>query len=904
MVKYGKQYRQLQLDEWKKYYLDYKGLKHKIRQMKRALVKDIKIINKEDKPSLLSTPLLPEEIEKNKEGIDLYNDKKGQNLKEFISLLINEFKKSYNFFIGLEKALIKKVNTHLYTQTSYSTYTLDELSKEMEKISLTIYLTKCLNAFINDIMMAIKKILKKFDKNFASLYGLITPHIILKLLSKDKSELEYILQFKIIDEISTILESSTLELKRFYDQNNEDSPDNAKKRETFIAKYNDTLKYIKDIDELIYFKTQYKDWIDYISKKKNKKGTKYSENDIFNPILSSSYYRDNLLDKFLSTKDAFNEIKTIQKKITSVNKRNIILILTQAFFYNSLLTCIFPVLFTNLYKKMNNIFIFIILATTYIGQWCSKFIFYNCLSIKKLKFSYLICYLLFFVGSLIYILSFLNNSQNEWKVLILGGARFLIGLGSNPMMGKKYLTLYTPKYLLPILSKIYLIIELFGFILGPCFTLLFSLMEYSPIYDSSNCIGYYGAIVSILLIIVNQLFLISPGDQKFTVVENQTKDDVNISTSKYIANNNIEDDDEEDKEFYKLQKEKNERKTAGLEPTRSDDIQIEVNDNEPTKSNVGLGNTGSDANIKDEKDEDTNYNKIMEGQNEIAIHINNNVDTGRYSEVELSSEQQNNIDEIINKLYKSQENSNFTYIDMMPRTLDDIILNEQKTFGYMNTNFVIIILLLFSNNLIKENLIIYSAFIIFKRFFKENESPNTIIKICLLISAELLLQLISLFFIMPFYKVNLIFKKNLIIFMISSIVFMIPLLFSSDSYIYAYIPIVSIDILIHKIIEVICSCFLVYLIPPQWKYAHIKASSLPIYLMNFGKIISCAFCFISILNENKNQNVNIPFTFLYNNALLVLFALCTYLIIGIIIYKSQNFRVKALARILRRKTLE
>ena len=41
MVKFGKQYRLLQLDEWKKYYLDYKGLKHKIRLMKRVLVKDL-----------------------------------------------------------------------------------------------------------------------------------------------------------------------------------------------------------------------------------------------------------------------------------------------------------------------------------------------------------------------------------------------------------------------------------------------------------------------------------------------------------------------------------------------------------------------------------------------------------------------------------------------------------------------------------------------------------------------------------------------------------------------------------------------------------------------------------------------------------------------------------------------
>ena len=431
MVKYGKQYRKLQLNEWKKYYLDYKGLKHKIRQMKRVLVQDIKVKEKSNRPSLLSTPLLPEEIVDNKDGSDIYSDKKGQHLKEFISLLINEFKKSYNFFLNIEKVLVKKVNSHLYIQTSYSTFTLPELTKEMKSLSLTIYLTKCLNAFINDIMMAIKKILKKFDKHFSHLYGLLTPHLILKLLSKDKSELEYFLQFKVIDEISTIIESIALDLKRYFDQNTEND---AKNREEFIAKYKEVLKYIKDIDELIYFKTQYKDWIDYITQKKYKKWTKYSENDIFNPILSASYYKDNLLDKFLSTKDAFKEIKNIQRKITLVNKRNIILIITQAFFYNTLLTCIFPILFYKHFSdndNVNNIHIFIIVATTYLGQWCSTFFFYNCMSIKKIKFSYIICYLLIFVGALIYILSIFNK---ELPVLIFGIARFLIGLGSNPMM--------------------------------------------------------------------------------------------------------------------------------------------------------------------------------------------------------------------------------------------------------------------------------------------------------------------------------------------------------------------------------------------------------------------------------------------------------------------------------------
>ena len=131
--------------------------------------------------------------------------------------------------------------------------------------------------------------------------------------------------------------------------------------------------------------------------------------------------------------------------------------------------------------------------------------------------------------------------------------------------------------------------------------------------------------------------------------------------------------------------------------------------------------------------------------------------------------------------------------------------------------------------------------------------------------------------------------------MIASIVFMIPLSII-DHPIGAYLPIATIDIFIHKVIEVVCCCYLVYLIPPQWKYAHIRASSLPIYLMNLGKIFACTICFICYKHEKK--------VFKYNMYLLNSIAIIVYGIIGIVIYKSNNFRVKALARVLRKRAVE
>ena len=956
MVKYGKQYRLLQLEEWKKYYLDYKGLKHKIKEMKRVLVKELKINKNVNRPSLLTTPLLPDESNDNESIAVLYTERNGEYLKEFVELLKKEFKKSYDFFIDIEKNIVKKINNHLITQTSYSNYSLAELSKEMNSLSLTIYLAKSLNSFINDIMTAIKKILKKFDKNFSHLYGLITPHLILQLFSKKNSEFDYMLEFKIIDEVSVIAESSAKELKKYFDQNNDNSGNkNSDKNEyinTFLDKYNLTLKYIKDIDELINFKTQYKDWVDYVvGKKDSKKSTKFLENDIFNPILSASYHKDNLLDKFLSTKEAFNEIKSIQKPISLMNKRNIILILTQVFFYNTLLTCIFPSLYFYEYmcaiEKDNtidnfwflNISIFLIVGSTYFAQFLSIFIFYNYVPIKYIKISYIISYSFIIIGSLIYILSIFQNFRGEeeskdasdvghYKIrsLILGISRFLIGLGSNPMQGKKYITLYTPKYYLPIISKIYLIIELSGFIIGPSITALFSFLRIGrKIYCMFNCLGYYGFIGSLILLIINFFLFTSPKNTNFFIVKNQTKDDVNISNSQVAKNNFEDDEDTQDKEFYKLQKEANERKSQGLDPTKSDEVHIEIKDNEPTKSGL-IKTTSSNFEEKEKEGEGVDYNKIIENEgeglehNEIAEKFLSNVDTGRYSDVDMSDEQKDDDKEKKEKLNIYQENSNFKYINMIPRTLDDIILKEQKTFGYMNKNFIIILLLLLFNNFIKENLIIYSAYYILFIIYDNGEvinipkdedvlyysqKKNTIIQIiCLLISCEYLLQILSIVFIMPFYKVNLIFKKNLIIFMIMSIVLMIPLSIPYLDKIYIYVPIVSLDIVIHKIIETRTCCYLVYLIPPQWKYAHIRASSLPIYFMTFAKLCACALCFLCFNGPTDVDKDSLKKIFKLDQHILIAIAFFIYGIIGFIIYKSDNFRVKALARILRKRAME
>ena len=131
--------------------------------------------------------------------------------------------------------------------------------------------------------------------------------------------------------------------------------------------------------------------------------------------------------------------------------------------------------------------------------------------------------------------------------------------------------------------------------------------------------------------------------------------------------------------------------------------------------------------------------------------------------------------------------------------------------------------------------------------------------------------------------------------MIASVVFMVPLAFHLP--LEVYVPITSIDICLHKIIEVLCSCYLAYLIPPKWKYAHLRASSLVIHVMTFAKIFSCLLCF-SCFSEQAKEKIKT------NMYILTAITFFIYGTIFTIIYKSKNFRVKALIRILGKRTDE
>ena len=921
MVKYGKYYRDLQIPEFIESYIDYKKLKQKIKQIQNHLpqINNNSInFSINSNQNLKLRPTLASSLEEQESP---EKDKYLMLLNEFKNLLSEEFQKCFKFFKLIRKQLHNKLNRHLYTQTNYTSYNLEEFLKEITNIRGTIYLAKCLNDFINDNMTALKKILKKFDKKFSNYFGNIGPKYILENLSNKHSDMEYLLQFKIIDETSTICESNLHLLNECFKEyclNNEVS--NESKLE-FEDKYNSINQFIKDIDEIIYFRIQYKEWF-YYTKKESQiiSQSKLFKNLMFNPILFSAYHKDDLMNKFLSRKEEIKDIEKMQVPMTLNNKINMALIFIHNFFYNTLISGIYPLLFELMGETEDKSFIpysLLIIASTYLFSYFS-IMFYNYFGNKNIRAAYVVSYILFMLGSFSYIFSYQKNEANEFNDTLFKSSmigflifsRIIIGLGATPTVGKKYILNYSSKYFLPYISKIYVFISILGHSFGPLIG--FFLYEIPDIkftkfiyYSKFNSIGWYGFIMSFILLITHLILFTPPYSKKFKrIITNQSFVQVTETSQQTAETPFLDFEDTQDKEFYQLQKEKIKEE--------SDENDYMENNQEDNAQARNLSDDEIKIVTTEEKDQLNEENEQNKYKTEVKFRKSNTVSKHENIFFQSSSakklKEKNEANKFqVNPLLKieelnkelnvkdeSLEEGSFTDVNMIPRAIEDIIRKEKTNFGYLNKNLLMILFTLFFNNLLKENIVGYCSYYFYYLIKFEPKKDSIEPKyLSLFISVSYLLEIFSMPFILPLHRLNKLIKKFLIILMLLSLLLMIPITISKFLNIYIYFIINSLIFLISSIIEVLSSCYLAYLTPPEWKFSRFNAGILPLIIMTFGKLSGCLIC-LSAFTENLN----------YNHYIIIGLSFIGYGISSIFILKSKNFRIKAIARIMRKSELE
>ena len=933
MVKFGKLYRSIQIEEFTGYYIDYKKLKQKIKKIRETIPSTSTsfISNNSSFNNLkfnLNLSISNDEYIPNTSQLSITDNKYNQQMVDFKNLLDKEFQKFFKFFQKIKIQLHNKLNRHLYTQTNYSTYTEEEVLREINNLRVTIYLAKCLNAYINDNMMAIKKILKKFDKKFNIYFGNLGPKYILDNLCKENSDFEYILQFKIIDETCCIIEDNTKLLKEYYMEITAGKGRKIKREEDpFFIKYNEIWEFLLDIDELIYFKIQYKEWFYFI--KKNavmKKQSALFKNLMFNPILFSAYHKDDIMNKFFTRKDQLKEVENIQVQISISNQINIILILIQTFFYNTLISGIYPLqfIYINYYETFSeknyklDEYSFLIISSTYICSYFSIMI-YHLFGSKRIKLAYILSNIFFFFGSLFYILSFNEQKNIKFFYAFLIVSRICIGFGANPLMGKKYILSYSPSYFLPKFSKIYVFISLLGHSMGPFFMFIFfatNKEDYTKIvgniiFSKYNSLGWYGIFISIMLIFLDIFCFTSPTSKEFTKLKSKNKNLENhISEGRKTQFLNDDNDDTEDKEFYKLQKEmidKIDNKSEDIINTEDNNIYINntikiSNKKEHIKeNNQNFPNSNNDNEINSI----INTNNSIASNNSILLRKTLSYNAKKSISFDFNNENYNKNPLLIIKeeekddpnINMESENGNFVNINMIPRTIDDLKRKEKKAFSYLNKNLLIILIILFFCNLLRENFIAYSCYYILYKNQKDKSSALPIFLpqyLCISISISYFLEFFSMFFILPLYKINTKLKRMLVILLLLTIILIIPICF--EILLIIYFILVSLIILISAIIEVLSSAFLAYLTPPDWKISHINAGSLPFYIMNFGKLLGCLICCSSLARNRFVPHIN--------NLIVLIITCIGYIISGVFIFKSKNFRIKAICRIMRKAELD
>ena len=915
MVKYGKKYREYQIEEWKDNYINYKLLKQKIKEIKRKLP--------EKNPTKLEKKIMdinPMSLDGKGDNFNyfenLYKLENGNYLKEFVELMNKEFHKFYIFFSNTEKQLYKEINTHLYTKENYSKFSKKDIRYELNSIGVSIYLAKCLNCFVNDNLMAVKKILKKFDKKFSAYYGLITAKYVIGELSASANDLDYLIQFKLIDEASVVCENNAKILKKLYDSDdvpetninsNEEENEKIEIEADFNQQYQEVFLCIKEIDLIVDFKMQYKEWFSFIKKgnKLMKNHPILLENDIYNPLMSYTNNRDSLVEKFLSTKEAFKQILDVQMSVSEYNETNMSLILIQKFFYNTLITCMNPVIFS--FIPLENIIekptlqlyqIFIAFAIEKLSFFFSLFFFRHAGNRTMLLISYTLC----FFGSLFFIFSCglaFTESQDLARFIYFTLSRIFIGLGSNEIVGRKYIELYSPRFYLISISKKYTIVNFLGNACGPLFSfILFVIipdksLDKNYVFNVYNYMGWYGAVFSVFLLIISWIFFTLQYSDDFHMIRHESYIDASIvPTEENNKKEKKKSKNKHKKNKIKEEGQKSYKKIKKEEKIEDENIKNDLNDNLLDDAlNINEVEKESNKNIEKEKKENNIEEQVSSSKSVNAC--SSNIDSGMNSTI-LTTSQKKLINKIDNKLDEFNTKSNFTNINLIPSNIDLVIKYERKSCGYIKKCLLIILIIFFIAGLLKENIVLSFSYHL---KIKEEAISFGFEYVCLFLACIHSLEIVSIYFVLPLDRINILFKKYIIIFMFSSIIFMIPISVKDlafENWVWIYFLCVLMIVISSSIIEILCSCFVSYLLPPESKFLFFDAEKLPIRVLVIGKICGCLFCLFDM--DNTHGNINNP-VLLGISSVVYLFAIL-YLII------SKEFRIKVISRMIKKKIYE
>lgn len=450
-----------------------------------------------------------------------------ESLQEFISTfkedLDKQLKKIYICFIQNERKLYVAINSHLHIRQNYDTFSIRQISKELDDLKHTAQYTYNIINYISINLNALKNLLRLFDKAFKSIYGELSTLYITNKINTVGSDLAYILRFKIIDEASTIVEDlieelrdRTIELrknnfKKLTNTLNDDdildtqlilpmnSVDSSNEEDTTtdkneIVKQNihlieDISIILKNIDDIIRtFKITFKEWTSISNKKPTDSGSK-----------------NNTKMKYAGSSSSLTSLPLFSIGDTAIsddNKRNINILSLLNFFIS-----IFEiVVYSNAIDVLNDSIGFngIIIALHYFTEMISSLY-----TKRMIGSSYKKPIIVNSIIALLSIILYIIGVRNTNGLLFIIISRAIFGFGMNRGLYKNYIINFTPKKMIKnyvVRSKIINYVgNIFGILIQIGIYIFYRGNDDSNIinYHTISCIvSFFGIIISLALVVL------------------------------------------------------------------------------------------------------------------------------------------------------------------------------------------------------------------------------------------------------------------------------------------------------------------------------------------------------------------------------------------------------------------
>ena len=432
-----------------------------------------------------------------------------------------------------------QINTRLHVRKKYKNFSLAQLKKELHELkSLSSYATS-LSCYVYLNMTGMSKIMKKFDKKFKRYNLNFTKNFVIEKYQKKNSDLLYIHQYKILDEVGACVEQLKIELKARYEK--------LIKSENVPASNSGKIVESQNIEEgLLQEPNKENEGIDKIKDDFHNLQTSignmeaYYHNislifEVWMRYIKSNEYRSHIYSvKENFIKEENNLIDNEEDGITQKPKhflspesyKNIRIILIQAFLMSLCSTYIYPTVFyflaandtkdENIKKLKQGLFCGLIISMIPGGALISMS--YSHFLVKKsYKMSMVLSSILSTLGNSLFLLG-----MHDVSVFFLCFGALINGFSLNTVVHRKYLLYFIPKRKLNKYLLYFKLTILTGNSCGPLLSFLCLLMFGNRYRENRNFNEYslpawLTFIFSLVFLFVIIVLFTEPLSQRFEV---------------------------------------------------------------------------------------------------------------------------------------------------------------------------------------------------------------------------------------------------------------------------------------------------------------------------------------------------------------------------------------------------